>query len=93
MLLTLRGPVEADVELLHVVINEVHLVVGHQPMGNGRSPRRQRLPYTARKGRWMSTHSLMTSVSMRRLLGALWRAAVPCQYTPQRVGRHEYSSW
>lgn len=42
-MLTLCGPVETNVELLHAVINEVDLVVRHQPAGNERSPRRQRL--------------------------------------------------
>lgn len=32
MVRTLLGPIESDVELSHAIINEVDLIVGHQPI-------------------------------------------------------------
>lgn len=59
MRLTLGGPVEAHVELLHAVVDERDLVVRHKPV------RPLSVSWTARADGYR-THIFITSVSIRR---------------------------
>lgn len=57
MALTFRWAIETDVELLHIVIDKIYFIIGHQPgkQTMSRSAEREEKEYI-----------FMTSVSMRR---------------------------
>ena len=72
---TFCGAKEADIELLHTVVDKVHLVVGHEPVHSEK--RSVSLPpwrTIERVPSPKSTYNFMTSVSIRRLLGELYRS-------------------
>lgn len=70
--LTLFGPFERDEKLVHLVVDERHLVVAHQavqretetPCALATCPRRP--PGAESRGEARATHSFVRSVSMRR---------------------------
>jgi hypothetical protein len=66
MILTFCGAIEADVELLHAIVDQSHLVVRHQPVRRKRSAHSPKMPREDEEGS-CKTHIFMTSVSIRRL--------------------------
>ena len=84
---TLRGAIEPDIELLHVVVHEVDFVVGHQPVCvcSRRAPPVSATVQSAelreRPRDRAPTYSFMTSVSIRRLPGVLYPSERACQST------------